>query len=132
MRHACSPQPWSHALPEHRINCFGRHLSETLHEQGLWLNGNPVGIAKVGRKVYIVNTRPGETRGGKPWLYFVVEGENWEWCGTGPLYMMLTVGSAPSGYKNLARWDKKAEGMEVGRAGDFSTPSTKGEMVLWA
>eukprot|EP00903_Cladosiphon_okamuranus_P013441 g12519.t1 len=40
---------------------------DTLFEQGLWLFGNTIGIAKVGSKVYLVMTTPKMPRSGDPW-----------------------------------------------------------------
>lgn len=127
---AFTPQPWSQVLPQLYINHFARHIRDSLYEQGLWRDGNVVGVAKVGRKVSLVKTKPGTSRCGEGWVYFTVTGNNWDWCGTGPFFLALLIGCAFSGYKNLSKWDKEAAGLEVGRSADFSTPASKGEMVL--
>lgn len=125
MTHATGPActPLSHVLPQHYINRFGRHLRDTLFEQGLWLLGNTIGIAKVGSRVSLVETTPKKSRSGDPWIFFTVMINNWDWCGTGPYFSTFLAGCSFSGYKNLAKYDKKAAGLEVGRSGDFSTPA---------
>lgn len=116
-------------LPLHNTNRFGRHLSDTLFEQSLWLSGNVVGVAKrKGKKAALVKTKPGTTSNGEPWVYFTTTDDNRDHCGTGPVFLTVVADISFTGKKNLARRDKEAAGLEVGRSGDFSSPQSKGEI----
>eukprot|EP00903_Cladosiphon_okamuranus_P007837 g7582.t1 len=104
--------------------------SETLFKKGSWLNKNVVGLAWVqGRGLSLVRTKEGTTRGGDPWVWLVTVIDNWEYCWSGPGFVMfITHNWCFAGYKNLKKQDRKgANQMEVGRSGDFSTPSAKGK-----
>eukprot|EP00903_Cladosiphon_okamuranus_P009144 g8737.t1 len=102
--------------------------SETLFKKGSWLNKNVVGLAWVqGRGLSLVRTKEGTTLSGDPWVWLVTVIDNWEYCWSGPGFVMFTTHNwCFAGYKNLKKHDRKgANQMEVGRSGDFSTPSAK-------
>lgn len=97
---------------------------------GSWLNKNVVGLAWVqGRGLSLVRTKEGTTRGGDPWVYLVTVIDNWEYCWSGPGFVVfMTDNWCFVGYRNLKAHDRKgANQMEVGLSGDFSTPSAKGK-----
>lgn len=103
------------------------HLRDTLFEQGLWLLGNTIGIAKVGSKVSLVETTPKKSRSGDPWIFFTVMINNWDWCGTGPFFFtFLVVGCSFSGYKNIAKHDKEGRGTGGRALGRLFHPGIKG------
>ncbi|CAM9327644.1 unnamed protein product, partial [Ectocarpus sp. 6 AP-2014] len=109
--------------------------SETLFDNGSWLNKNVVGLAWVRRRgLSLVRTRERTTRGGEPWVYLVTVIDNWEHCWSGPGFVLfVTQQGCFSGYKNLKEHDKEgARQMEVGRSGDFSTPAAKAIATLRA
>ncbi|CAN0327786.1 unnamed protein product, partial [Ectocarpus sp. 4 AP-2014] len=104
--------------------------SKTLFKKGSWLNKNVVGLAWVqGRGLSLVRTKEGTTRGGNTWVWLVTVIDNWEYCWSGPGFVVfMTHNWCFAGYKNLKTHDRKgANQMEVGRSGDFSTPSAKGK-----
>lgn len=103
-----------------------------MFEQSLWLNKNVVGIANKKGNVSLVKTKPGTTYNDEPWVYFTTTGDNWDYCGTGPCYLTVLVGCSFTGKKNLDNRDRKAAGLEVRRSADFSSPRSKGEIVLVA
>ena len=61
------------------------------------------------------------------WPYFTAVSENWDYCVPGPLFYTLALKKSISGKKNLRKHDADNAGLEIGRAGDLSTPRAKGE-----
>eukprot|EP00903_Cladosiphon_okamuranus_P010103 g9568.t1 len=105
--------------------------TETLFKKGSLLNKNVVELAWVqGRGLSLVRTKEGTTRSGDPWVWLVTVIDNWEYCWSGPGFVMFTTHNwCFAGYNNLKKHDRKgADQMEVGRLGDFSTPSAKGRI----
>lgn len=122
---------WFNLPRQYFLFLFRRRLRETLYEIGPWMSDNVVGIAKIpgGRGVSLVETKKGKGRGGKTWLYLCTRVDNFDLCWPGPGFVaFVTQQACFSGYKNLAIHDNPGtQGMEVGRAGDFSTPTAKGK-----
>ena len=119
-------------FPLHNTNRFGRHLSDTLFEQVLWLSRYIVGVAKKKGKVALVRTKTGTTSNDEPWVYFTTVNDNWGYRGTGPFFLTVLVDLSFTGKINLAKHDKRAAGLEVGRSGDSSSTQSKVEIVLVA
>eukprot|EP00752_Nemacystus_decipiens_P007841 g7006.t1 len=98
-----------------------------LFVDGLYLNNNVVGIAIGEGRVSLVRAEQSRTRGQQPWMRMVMADRDGGWCHVGPFPMALVVGACFTGNIDLAKWDKKVAGLEIGRGMDLSTPHAKGK-----